>query len=163
MFTSLETLRGSAPWMQMVQGWVDFEVARRFVHSPALAAKNRPSVVGEWIARARAITYKGLNAHPVAYGQDFRGWYTTLQPLWRTLSRAGNTFNEAEGPHDWACFKRSGKNGLLSVVAALYFWNVYIEGMRCDGFRDNKIREGVRAEWLFFVDDLTHVLEDMRA
>ncbi|KAE9396319.1 hypothetical protein BT96DRAFT_824800 [Gymnopus androsaceus JB14] len=93
------------------------------MESPALAAKNRPPVVGEWIACARAITYKGTNIDPEVYGQGFRGWYAALQPLWRTLSGGGasNTFVEAKGVRDWAKFQCSGKNSLLSVIAALYF------------------------------------------
>lgn len=97
MFTSVETLRTSIPWMQMLQGWVDFEVACKFASSPALAAKNRPPVVGEWIARARAVGYKGSKTDPVTYGQIFRVWYITLQPVWRTLCKTSNVFIEAEG------------------------------------------------------------------
>lgn len=159
MFSGVESLAVIPRWMNLVEKWVDFERRSRYKTSPPLAAKNRPKVIGDWIARARSATYVGPKVEPDTYMKGFRLWYLAMQPVWRTMP--DTTFVEVEGEHDWACLHRSGPNGILSIIAGLYYWDVSLRGLVGESFRVRQLRETLRQDWDFFVDDLIDILTRM--
>lgn len=161
MFGGIDSLAVIPRWINLLQGWVDFERHCGYQNSSPLPAKNRPRVIADWIARARSSTYVGPKVEPEIFVKGFRLWYLTLQPVWRTMPEA--SFVEAAGEHDWACLRRSGPNGILSIVVGLYFWDVSLRGLVGDSFRVGQRRENLRQDWNFFVDDLTDVLTRIRA
>lgn len=156
LFSDEASLAAMPRWMNLLQVWVEFERHCEYEIGSPLPAKNRPKVIGAWIARARSSTYLGPKVEPDIFMKQFRLWYLAMQLVWRTMPNT--TFVEAEGEHDWACLRRSGPNGILSIVAGLYFWDVSLRGLVGDSFRVTQSRQTLRQDWNFFVDDLTDVL-----
>lgn len=135
-------------WRNLIEAWVEFEEVSNY-ESLKLGSKGRPQAVTDWIRRVRRPEYRPeINDLP-AYEKDFRAWWTSLQPPWRS----GNGCRwppKREKKGDWAILCRSGQNGLLSVVAALFFW----------GFaaRNDDI---AMAAWSIAADDVLYVLTEM--
>ncbi|KAJ7025991.1 hypothetical protein C8F04DRAFT_911206, partial [Mycena alexandri] len=96
---------------------------------------NRPPAVSIWIGRAR-----GSRARPetdtvpkiaslAVYGRDWWNWWATLQPSWRVqaLGRPDRFARETYPSlkrENWEPLRVPGQNGVLSVVAAVYWWGV---------------------------------------
>lgn len=74
-------------------------------------------------------------------------WWRSVQPDWR-LSDSIASFKQADG--DWGVIKCSGVNGLLSALAALFFWGVAL-GNTCTA----------DAAWSTAVADAAYVLESI--
>jgi len=55
-------------------------------------------------------------------------WWKELQPDWRMSSLGQITYSKVDG--DWGNMQTAGRNGLLSVVAALFFWGVPLKKMK---------------------------------
>lgn len=126
-------------WDDLVKLWEHFETQHEPTMSQNLASKYRPRVVGDWIQRARAATYRpsiDLEKYPAQFSQ----WWRSLQPGWRI--RKGKGLVKDSG--DLEVLRRSGSNGMLSVMAALFFWGVALGPARagnlawCDEVRDVK-------------------------
>lgn len=105
-------------WMELVGIWESFEVSEGFDSPTKLPAKGRPPCISDWIQRARTPSYRPTITHPDTFAQVFSAWWSSLQPQWR---------KSIEGPlprafGDYDALRRPGVNGLLSVVAALFFW-----------------------------------------
>ncbi|KAJ7044912.1 hypothetical protein C8F04DRAFT_1250155 [Mycena alexandri] len=112
----------------VLAAWIRVEAASRFEHGPTkLSAKNRPKQVANWIARARAKS-AGTTVHdPVAYAKEWQLWWDSLQPEWRTRDEdQGWSVSGGYGGDgkEWGPLFHWGVNGVLSVVASLYFWGI---------------------------------------
>ncbi|KAJ7734663.1 hypothetical protein B0H16DRAFT_1467509 [Mycena metata] len=100
-----------------------------------LGKVNRPAAVSSWISRTR-----GSRSRPEAdtvpkipslavYEQDWWKWWATLQPTWR-LPDVGRPDRFTRGSYpppqreNWHPLRVPGQNGVLSVVAALYWWGL---------------------------------------
>ncbi|KAJ3505719.1 hypothetical protein NLJ89_g7270 [Agrocybe chaxingu] len=81
-------------WAEIICLWYAFEVQEQFTHVCNLDVKT--------------------------YEVQFVEWWTSLQPDWR-LSDEDKLEKECEGD-DWECLRLPGLNGIVSVVAALFFW-----------------------------------------
>jgi hypothetical protein len=87
---------------------------------------RRPVQVQDWIKDGRG---RNLAVRPIAnlarYQEDWWAWWTELQPPWRGSWR-GQTSEKSAVPADadWGKLVVPGQNGLLSVVATLYWWAV---------------------------------------
>ncbi|PPR04544.1 hypothetical protein CVT26_002511 [Gymnopilus dilepis] len=133
-----------AKWTSFLELWRDFEGREGFRDGAKLGSRNRPAIIEEWIAhRHRSTTWR-----PTIDIKDFecgfKAWWISLQPDWR-VSRGAIKKSQLDG--DWGALKRSGKNGLLSIVAALFFWGV--------NAKDNAKS---RKPWLTALDDCSSVL-----
>lgn len=114
-------------WDEAVSLWEAFETSTGFPDSrrlPKLLARQRPSCVGDWIRRARNSSYRPTIPDPHDADKNFRSWWTNLQPTWR-VSTDGSLIR---GRGSWEELRRPGINGLLSVLAALFFWGVACGG-----------------------------------
>jgi hypothetical protein len=91
-----------------------------------VSAKLRPGVVAMWIRGARGQkTKKPPVIKPrdmLAYSDSWQAWWDTLQPSWRTKDAGGKWRITQEYGDDWTPLEFLGANGVLSVVASLYFW-----------------------------------------
>ncbi len=106
-------------WDNLVSSWLRFEQTAECVGVSKLGTQNRPPAVGEWIQRARSPTFHPNIDNLEIYSSNFSAWWRSLQPAWR-LDGATDLLRRSEG--DWTHLQRSGVNGLLSVVAGLFFW-----------------------------------------
>ncbi len=105
-----------------------FEEDAHYEGYEKLGTLKRPQAIGAWIQRARAPAYRPAITNVKQYTEDFSVWWQSLQPEWRrSLCGAGPYLLQQDG--DWTHMRRfSGINGLLSVVAALYFWGDVVRG-----------------------------------
>ncbi|KAJ7040099.1 hypothetical protein C8F04DRAFT_924800, partial [Mycena alexandri] len=83
---------------------------------------ERPKEVSDWVrdGRGRTKTVRQITNLP-AYAANVRAWWTGLQPSWREKWDEGV---EEEATDEWGTLASAGQNGVLSVVAALYWWGI---------------------------------------
>ncbi|KAJ7172868.1 hypothetical protein C8R43DRAFT_851000, partial [Mycena crocata] len=128
--------------------WTRVEAACKYAAGAKLTWKGRPTQVTNWIGGARgkrpcitAVT------DTVEYARVWQAWWDSLQPEWRVrgadgewsvLHGYGTTGNE------WGALTVWGVNGILSIVASLFFWG-----------RDG----GESSVWEAAVMDVTWMLE----
>jgi hypothetical protein len=134
-------------WGKLVTLWQDFEVKHEFREAGKLSPRGRPKCIADWIQRARSPAFRP-DINPT-YASEFSTWWTNLQPAWRTEGGGGEL---ARGTGDLEGLRRPGVNGLLSVVAALFFWGVSL----------GKDREECGA-WGTGVDEVAWVLSALGA
>ena len=119
-------------WNQLVKAWAAFEAKSDFKELKKLPTTNRPDAVKAWIQQARAPAWRPTILDVTAYGLEFNTWWSALQPEWRKSSSGKIVFSEVDG--DWDVLRRPGINGILSVLAGLFFWGVAL--------REKDSREG---------------------
>ncbi|KDR75456.1 hypothetical protein GALMADRAFT_140956 [Galerina marginata CBS 339.88] len=99
-----------------------------------------PGDVKQWIQRARSPTWRPIIQDLAKFEREFGAWWTALQPEWRVEAEEGHAVEDGEG--DWEVLRKQGLNGLLSLLAALFFWGLHIRDSAVD-----------RARWTTVVDD----------
>ena len=112
----------STQWIQLVNAWEAFEVKSDFKESKKLSTANRPKAVKAWIQRARAPAWRPAITDTAAYEAEFKSWWAALQPKWRKSSSGNVVFLRVDG--DWEEICWPGLNGMLSVMAGLFFWGI---------------------------------------
>ncbi|PBK58704.1 hypothetical protein ARMSODRAFT_1028034 [Armillaria solidipes] len=138
---ALDTFRSKdfgLEWTSIVNSWVAFQVASDFESKDKLLPRFRPECVGQWISRGRSQMwqppYEGIDLTR-KFQDPFWAWWAHLQPEHRVedledgftdLGRDVNGCPVQIHPLmaiDWGCLgTRSGINGFLSIIAALFFW-----------------------------------------
>ncbi|KAJ7038754.1 hypothetical protein C8F04DRAFT_912887, partial [Mycena alexandri] len=84
---------------------------------------ERPDEVSDWVRDGRGRTKKVRPiANLPAYAARVRAWWDGLQPPWREKWDEGEVLEE-EGT-EWGTLASPGQNGMLSVMAALYWWGI---------------------------------------
>ncbi|KAJ7487164.1 hypothetical protein FB451DRAFT_1228881 [Mycena latifolia] len=113
------------------------------------------AVVGSWIGAGRGK--RGGAAvevtDPVAYAVEWQGWWDSLEPGWRRRDADGrwNVVNGyGEKGREWGPLYRWGVNGMLSVVASLYFWGCAV-----------REKPELRETWEVAVGDVAWMMEGM--
>ncbi|KAJ7031438.1 hypothetical protein C8F04DRAFT_960250 [Mycena alexandri] len=112
----------------VLAAWIRIEAASRYEHADTkLPAKHRPKQVGTWIARGRSKSADTTVRDPRAYAAQWQLWWDELQPAWRTRDKDG-AWSVAGGyggsGKEWGALFQWGVNGVLGVVASLYFWGI---------------------------------------
>lgn len=131
-------------WAVLVRNWARFEALEGFKATSNLSATDRPVAVKDWIQRARSPAWRPVIVNTEGYGIQFSKWWTSLQPEWR-LSEDGAVLLQTDEA-EWECIRKAGPNGLLSVMAALFFWGSAVQGKR-----------GRDAQWLQAVGEVSWV------
>ncbi len=133
-------------WDLLCSNWLKFEEDFQFQGTGKLGCQRRPWVITGWIQRARSPTYRPDIDDVNGFEADFHVWWQSLQPEWRRVDTAKKS-KQPEG--DWDCIRQSGPNGLLSVVAALFFWGGAVQNT------------SARTAWLEALTDVSYVLEQL--
>ncbi|EDR03724.1 uncharacterized protein LACBIDRAFT_331239 [Laccaria bicolor S238N-H82] len=105
-------------WLKMVGLWEAFERRHDFKPTnkqPNLSSSKRPPCIGEWLKNARRSSWRPLVENAVKFDKDFDADFGAW---WGGLLRA----QSVTSVRDWSPIAKPGVNGLLSVVAALFFW-----------------------------------------
>ncbi|KAJ7921971.1 hypothetical protein B0H13DRAFT_1604071 [Mycena leptocephala] len=131
-----------------------------------LGVANQPSAVADWIAAGRGgrggpqANGRGPEIGNLAvFGTTWWDWWGRLQPDWRTRD-GGNVsrFERAAYPgatkENWRKLRVPGQNGVLSVVASLYWW-----GKKCRVAGEREDRES----WAEAVSDVKWMLNGLLA
>ncbi|KJA14669.1 hypothetical protein HYPSUDRAFT_102262, partial [Hypholoma sublateritium FD-334 SS-4] len=106
-------------WQALVSAWLEFEKVSGYEGSRRLGSRSHPRTVADWIQRARSPAYCPEIKNIAAFAADFTAWWQNVQPAWRTES-ATDQMPHVEG--NWEDIRCPGLNGLLSIIAALFFW-----------------------------------------
>ncbi|KAJ7828480.1 hypothetical protein B0H14DRAFT_3718817 [Mycena olivaceomarginata] len=109
----------------LVAAWTRMEQASRFEHGPTnLSPKGRPKQVTTWIGRLRKGTEPVVD-DPATYAIQWQAWWDSLQPAWRTKDVDRQWLvvgGYGDGGREWGPLYQWGINGVLSIVASLFFW-----------------------------------------
>ena len=92
------------------------------------------------------LGFRCVVAQYTSFPSVFDAWWRSIQPKWRVLD--GQEL--AKDGVDFELLRRPGVNGLLSVLAALFFWGVGLG----EAWGDCVL-------WLAGVEDLMWVLEQL--
>ncbi|KDR66329.1 hypothetical protein GALMADRAFT_232569 [Galerina marginata CBS 339.88] len=133
-------------WDRLIDLWLRFESSHSFNGSSKLSTTARPSLIGEWVRRARSPTYcPPIDANE--FDKEFWAWWAILQPDWRRITPR-TAMRMTLGC--WDALDKPGTNGWPSVVAALFFWG-------------RAVRQGnlSTSSWKLAVDDATWVLDQL--
>ncbi|KAJ7046292.1 hypothetical protein C8F04DRAFT_938930, partial [Mycena alexandri] len=125
--------------------WIRLESEYKWASGGRGIGKNsRPGQVLDWIKIARGgrkkkgetgpgVTIKSL----AVFEREWWTWWGTLQPMWRVkdAGRPGR-FNRDAYPsatkENWATLLHPGQNGVLTVVATLYWWGLEVQGKKAE-------------------------------
>ena len=135
-------------WLLLVQAWSGFERKESKQTPSILNSTHRPSVIRDWIQRARSVSYRPAIDSIPDFEKSYMLWWKELQPEWRMSSSQQIAYSEVDG--DWDGIRTAGRNGLLSVVAALFFWGVALKKAKKSAQEDKG--------WKVGIDDCLRVL-----
>jgi len=133
-------------WKSLIQTWANFERKEDNCTPGVLGSTHRPAIVRDWIQRARSTSYRPVIKSTSEFQATFMKWWEGLQPDWR-LSTSGQIIT-SNVSGDWGSLQRAGRNGILSVVAALFFWGLALK----------EAPDADRAGWNMASEDCLRVL-----
>lgn len=147
-------------WSDLIQAWIRFEETAGGDIKGSVPAKGRPPAVGEWIQRARNPRYRPIITDTKDFGSKHMAWWKSFQPDWRVpsndnLELLGDNGELVLDDSKFICnddgdlegLRQPGANGLLSVLASLYFWG---SAVKDSGKKSRK--------WAQSVEDCSYVL-----
>ena len=109
-------------FVTLIRTWAAFEVKEGYNEIGKLDSKHRPTQIGDWIQRGRSEKWNPPNLSTDKFEKQFHLWWYHLQPAWRRENNNDIAWGSITG--DLLHLKKPGTNGLLSVVAALFFWGI---------------------------------------
>ncbi|KAJ7073546.1 hypothetical protein B0H15DRAFT_792692 [Mycena belliarum] len=131
-----------------------------------LSKAGRPAEVSAWVTAARGLR-KGALANGVGpeikllsdFDMTWWSWWGNLQPGWRrkdmqTPGRFVRDTYPEDGRDTWDTLRHPGQNGVLSLVATLYWWGMKVAA---DGGRADQ------ESWTEAVTDVKWMLSGLRA
>ncbi|KAL0572484.1 SERTA domain-containing protein 3 [Marasmius crinis-equi] len=149
---------------RLVSRWLEFEVKAEYADCPRLKTVGRPEWVGQWFGRHRNPGYAPKHdAFNVL--ERFWKWWKGIQPEWRQFTERGRPVAEAydtdrdRSSKEWQHIRRSGPNGLSSVVACLAFVAANVPWMPTKTGREKARKVEVQEALADAVRDVTFVLE----
>ncbi|KAJ7584914.1 hypothetical protein C8J56DRAFT_949350 [Mycena floridula] len=126
----------SAAWQKLLTVWFEFErVSASF--PGALSKTGRPESVHDWIGRARKMTWR-----PWRTQSNPEQWLVKFQPVFTAW------WDGMKG--EPTVVKQAGQNGMLSIVACLFWWAECVDVLQ--GYQGKE-------DWLRIVEELTAVVE----
>lgn len=128
---SLSMLQTNEPplgdrWAELTRLWSKFEEKEGFKERKKLGTKSRPPFIAEWIRYARSPTWRPSITNVPALETAFDAWWKGLQPEWRMSEDRLTILDKTDG--DWDQLRRPGLNGILSVMACLFYWGCKAQG-----------------------------------
>ena len=146
-FTMLTAGNLGNKWTNVVNMWALFERKEISLKPTVLGSSHRPAAVHDWIQRARSALYRPSIASIDRFETSYKLWWASLQPDWHVSASGEVAFAKTSG--NWDAIRKPGRNGILSVAAALFFWGLKV--------KDTEDTNG----WEIAVDDLLLVLLEL--
>jgi hypothetical protein len=110
---------------ELLEAYVKLEQHYGFVtKQKGVSREQRPTQVDDWVKDGHGRT---MQLRPIgdlqSFERDWWHWWTSLQPEWHGAWRGRTTKATAVVPGvQWEKLVFPGQNGMLSVVATLYWW-----------------------------------------
>jgi hypothetical protein len=86
------------------------------------------------------------------FGESWWKWWEELQLSWRVQDGDTGKFKRCAYPvaltSNWKTLRAPGQNGVLSVVASLYWWGKKIQTAREDDDRESWVEAVADVEWM---------------
>ncbi|KAL0572898.1 SERTA domain-containing protein 3 [Marasmius crinis-equi] len=150
----------------LVSRWLGFEAKAAYVDTPRLKTTKRPEWVGLWFGRHRNPAYEPEHNAGTVLDQ-FWAWWRGLQPEWREFTKdnrpvpEGYARDRQRTREEWDSIRRSGPNGLSSVVACLAFIAARLPHLPTAVGRDKAKKIKVGKDLGEAVRDVTFVIEGL--
>lgn len=80
---------------------------------------RRPQLLNDWVTDGRGRSSTPVVSNVAVFAERWWVWWSTLQPSWRG---SGRPFTRLENQSEWGLLVAPGANGMLGVVACLYWW-----------------------------------------
>ncbi|KAJ7704261.1 hypothetical protein B0H16DRAFT_1346804 [Mycena metata] len=163
---SVDDLGGA--YNALLLSFTQLERVYRWSQSPGqLPVVGRPGAIGKWVTAGRGGRGRG---GPMGQGRgpnigtsaefatEWWTWWGLLQPAWRTrdaknpLRFLRTGYPATHG--DWGVLRQPGQNGVLSLVAGVYWWGKKL-------LVENRSED--RESWEEAVADLKWVVDGLRA
>lgn len=140
-----------ATWRALILAWLHFEEKSGFSSAgERLSSHGWPSCVGEWLKHAHSPRFVPQLGNLDLYERTFVGWWNSLQPDWWNAGDEVEVGGGRSGD-DWSALEGcSGTNGILSALAALFFWG---SALADEG--------NLSAGWTTAVADALYVLQQL--
>ncbi|KAK7028486.1 hypothetical protein R3P38DRAFT_3190082 [Favolaschia claudopus] len=135
VYAEVSTVPLGQPFNTLLEGWTNLERAYGWESGRrGLPSDGRPSQVSSWVSLARGSRGGSMGegrgptlADTVKFEKEWWGWWGKLQPEWRVRDeqREGRWARDerpATGPDTWTSLRFPGPNGILSLVACLFWW-----------------------------------------
>lgn len=145
-------------WTKLVDHFVLLEAADEYASHSSLPRDGRPEMASKWVNDGRLSRTKTKKmptlalADLPAFKRSFQTWYDGMQPSWR--SKVEDRWVRAKVGRkklDWELLDVRGVNGMLTVIATLYWWGMAVRNHSQDEYD----------EWEAAVDDVSWVLQKM--
>ncbi|KAJ7104604.1 hypothetical protein C8R44DRAFT_640076 [Mycena epipterygia] len=143
-------------YSEVLRAFIEMERQKGFVKGTGklVSSQERPAQVSEWVRDGRGRTKAMLAVTNVAaFEKTWWGWWLGMQPEWRECGTGGRPETPQKYGKGWGGML-GGQNGVLSVVASLYWWG-YAEKMGATG--------STQGGWEAAVKDVVWVLTGMAA
>jgi hypothetical protein len=120
-------------------------------------AVDRPAQLSMWVRDGRRRSTSPVVMDIPCFETAWWAWWLSLQPDWHPTQRP---LEKGLYRDDWTKLKALGANGMLGVVACLYWW-----GKAVQGFEDVGVikRAGNSNGWTEATEDVTWVLKGLLA
>ena len=118
-----------------------------------LPTSKRPIEISTWSSRARPASlpdFSNGNRTFSDFVDSVFAWWGSIQPSWRSFKR-GKISRNVHG--EWDTLYAPHINGLLNVVILVYWWVRILE--------EQKPRDGIRADYEQFADDVAWVFSNL--
>lgn len=116
-------------WDELISMWAAFEEKEGYKEVGRPTASGRPEVVSQWISRARSVTWRPNILDVKGYEAKYNEWWKRLQPDWRVVNGRVDV-NLTQG--NWESLRMPGLNGFLSIISALFYWGLAVQGKATD-------------------------------
>ncbi|KAJ7093635.1 hypothetical protein C8R43DRAFT_908060 [Mycena crocata] len=109
-------------YVELLRAFAKLEESTGFAGSKVLSTAKRPTEVKGWVKDARRTTPWPI-ANLGTFTKSWWAWWSALQPAWRGGCRGqGEAGKVVPAGADWGKLVVPGRNGLLTVVATVYWW-----------------------------------------
>jgi hypothetical protein len=88
----------------------------------ALSKDKQPDQVNWWIGHGHKVTAMPPITFVWVFKRQLWKWWVHLQPAWHQDTASDDGSMSHTGPREWDKLAKPGVNGIVSVVACLYWW-----------------------------------------
>ncbi|KAF7982375.1 hypothetical protein HWV62_29124 [Athelia sp. TMB] len=123
-------------------------------------APPKPKELADWVKDGRGRRLKPEVYDATVMEKSWWSYWLAIQPEWRGSARPLATTPPSDlppEPEHWGPLVAPGPNGMLGIVACLYWWGCTVKGVMVDKIKNS----GTVPAWEAAVADVTYVLRGL--